>query len=98
MQALKALVVFMAILILIAMGFLVYGLLNQGLDDGAQTSTASFGRVEAPLPAGASVSGISVEDGRVVVRVRLADGGAEIRIFDLASGASLGTIRLKATP
>jgi hypothetical protein len=98
MQALKALVVFMGILIFVAMGFLVYGLLNRGDDAQESVAGASFGVVESRLPAGAAVSGMSVGDGRVVVRLRLADGGAEIRIFDLASGAALGTIRLSAAP
>ncbi len=98
MQALKALVVFMGILIFIAMGFLVYGLLDRG--GNAQTSTAatSFGLIEQRLPAGASVSAMTVDAGRAIIHVRLADGGAEIRIFDLASGAALGTIRLDAAP
>ena len=100
MQALKALVVFMGILIFIAMGFLVYGLLNLG-DDAPETLSAArmpFGLVESQMPAGASVSGTSVADSRLVVSLRLAKGGAEIRIFDLASGAALGVIRLKAAP
>ena len=100
MQALKALVVFMGILIFIAMGFLVYGLLTRG-DDAEEpkyVTGSSFGLIEQQLPAGASVSGTSLQDGRLVVRLRLAKGGAEIRIFDLVSGASLGVIRLKAAP
>jgi hypothetical protein len=96
MQALKALVIFMGILIFVAMGFLVYGLLN--LDDDKDPpkliAGGSFGVVESRLPAGATVRETLIEDGRAVVTVGLADGGVEIRIFDLANGTALGVIRL----
>jgi hypothetical protein len=100
MQALKALIIFMGILIFVAMGFLVYGLLTLDDDKDPPKPTAgrSFGLVESQMPAGASVSATLVEDGRVVISLRLADGGVEIRIFDLVSGAALGVIRLDGAP
>jgi hypothetical protein len=99
MQALKALVVFMGILIFAGLGLLIYGLATRiGGGDDAPPPGANFGVVEQTLPAGAAVDGVSVEDGRAVVRVRLAGGGMELRIFDLASGAAVGTIRLRGAP
>ncbi|MEX2617859.1 MAG: hypothetical protein WD767_17355 [Alphaproteobacteria bacterium] len=104
MRLLQALVVFMAILIFIAMGFLVYGLMTR--PDPAEDAVSGyppiagqgFGVTESYLPAGASIAGVEVAEGRIVVRVQLAGGGEEIRVFDLAGGAALGTVRLVPAP
>lgn len=104
MRLLQALVVFMAILIFIAMGFLVYGLMT--MTDPAEDAVSGyppvagqgFGTIESVLPAGASVAGMQVSDGRIIVRVQLAGGGEEIRVFDLTSGAGMGTVRLVPAP
>jgi hypothetical protein len=101
MQALKALVIFMGVLIIAGMAMLVYGLMTRvGVDDRVEqaTATQAFGLVESVLPAGATVAGVSVDGGRVVVDIRLPDGGAEVRAYDLATGAALGSIRLKVAP
>jgi hypothetical protein len=103
MQALKALVIFMGVLIFAGMGLLVYGLLTRvGGEDIAEPERPrtfkQFGIVEANLPAGATVGQVSIEGGNAVVEVRRADGGVEIRLFDLSTGAANGTIRLLATP
>jgi len=106
MQALKALVIIMGILIMAGMGLLVYGLTTRvswddrvAREDSALVpSSASFGRVASNLPIGASVVSVAVDRGRAVVHVRLPNGGAEIRIFDLMTGAATGSIQLKAAP
>jgi len=104
MRLLQALVVFMAILIFIAMGFLVYGLMTKtDLADEAVSgyppiSGQGFGVMESSLPEGASVAGMQVAEGRIVVRVQLAGGGEEIRVFDLVRGTTMGTIRLVPAP
>ena len=103
MQALKALVIFMGVLIFAGLGLLVYGLLTRvGGEDTAEPerpqSLKAFGIVESTLPAGATVFRVSVENGSVVVEVRQSDGGVEIRLFDLSTGAAGGTIRLLTTP
>lgn len=101
MQALKALVIVMGVLIIAGMGLLVYGLMTRVSweDDSASSGAAkSFGDVSQTLPAGASVGEISVDGGRAVVQVRLPGGGAELRVYDLSTGAAMGTIQLKAAP
>ena len=78
MQALKALVIIMGVMIFAGMGLLVYGLMTRvsGEDDSARVAAAeAFGKVSATLPA-----------------------GAEVRVFDLATGAATGSIELKAAP
>jgi hypothetical protein len=101
MQALKALVIFMGILIFAGMGLLVYGLMTRvggDGDDAPDVAAKPFGLVEHALPAGATVAGISIDKGRAIVDVRTPGGGAELHLFDLATGAPSGTIRLKAAP
>ena len=106
MQALKALVIIMGILIMAGMGLLVYGLTTRvSWNDRAEhenpapdSSSASFGMVASNLPTGAAVVSVSVDRTRAVVHVRLPDGGAEIRFFDLVTGATTGSIHLKAAP
>ena len=105
MQALKALVIIMGILIIAGMGLLVYGLMTRvswnevsgQVEKPLTGQVASFDAVVSTLPAGASVASVSVENDRAVVLVQLPDGSAEIRLFNLETGFVIGTIRLKAT-
>lgn len=113
MRLLQTLVIIMGVLIFVAMGFLVYGLVTkseknaetnqappavaatQPLDD---TESEPFDDVKVALPAGASVAWMTVSEGRIIVHVKLAKGGDEIRVFDLGTGVPLGTIRLVPAP
>lgn len=108
MQALKALVIFMGILIMAGMALLVYGLVtrtgdgetaggDQGIGGGGPMN-APFGEVELALPAGCVIAGSELTGERLVIRL---DGQAErgcqqLVIVDLASGKELG--RVKAVP
>lgn len=104
MQALKALVITMGVMIIAGMGLLVYGLITRvswkevagQVDQPTVAHSAAFRAVVSRLPAGASVASVSVDKGRAVVLVRLPDGGAEIRLFDVTTGIAVGTIQLKA--
>lgn len=101
MQALKALVIFMGVLILAGMGLLVYGLMTRIGNGPADTVTATakpFGELEYNLSADANISGISVDSGRAIVDIRHSDGSAELRVFDLSTGKPSGTIKLRAAP
>jgi hypothetical protein len=101
MRTLQALVIFMAVLIFIAMGFLVYGLLTRvggtaedAVPAAVASSLAPFDDVDVALPSGGSVAWLTVTEGRIVVHVGVENGPDEIRVFDLATGVPLGTIRL----
>ncbi len=101
MQALKALVIFMGVLILAGLGLLVYGLMTRiggEQDETRVTAAQPFGKAEYTMPAGANIAGISIDNGRAIVDIRKSDGGAELRVFDLSTGRPSGTIRLKAVP
>jgi hypothetical protein len=113
MQALKAVVVVMAVLIVAGLGLLAYGLVTKmggspksdniashdaGADMNKARQYSAFGTVETELPPGARVVGMAVNDGRIVVRVELPDGGHSLMVFSVDTGAQLGTIRIRTAP
>ena len=109
MQALKALVIGMGILILVAMVVLAVTIYKRAtapgdervIEAGQRTGVASglaFGTVDLPVPEGAKVEEMNTVDGRLTLRLRLNDGSARIMVMDLTSGALLGTLLLQPTP
>lgn len=102
MQALKALVIFMAVLIVAGMGLLIYGLITRtGDGDGAAVAPASavdFGTLELEIPDGCSLAGSELAGDRLVVHVtgQPGRGCQQLVIVDLLSGRELG--RVKAMP
>lgn len=109
MQALKALVIGMGILILVAMAVLAVTIYKRAtapgderaMEAGQRTGIASdlaFGTVDLPIPEGAQVEEMNAVDDRLTLRLRLNDGSARIMVVDLTSGALLGTLLLQPTP
>ena len=98
MQALKALVIFMGVLIVAGMALLVYGLVTRSESD----DPSWFGpraRVERSLiGAGCSIAGSELSGNRLVVRLEghAERGCQQLVILDLASGRELG--RVTAVP
>jgi len=104
MQVVKALVIGMGFLILVGLAILVYGLTNKFGSSSGPTATTSassgtavpaFGTIRASLPAGATVAGVRMQDGAVMVHLTLPDGGAQIMVFRLSDGRQTGTIELQ---
>lgn len=104
MQALKALVVFMAVLIVIGMVILAYGIslrFGKMAGDEAAPPPPRAGAI-APwpgdlaiaVPAGAQVADTVVAEGRMIVRLALPDGGNRFIVVDLATGTTLGAVEL----
>ena len=109
MQALKALVIGMGVLILVAMAVLAVTVYKRAsaprsesaMETGPQAGGASspaFGTVDLPVPEGAQVEEMESGDGRLVLKLRLEDGSTRIMVVDPASGALLGTFLLQPTP
>lgn len=109
MQALKALVIFMGVLI-VAGTTVVFVTIYQRLtaDSGEGEAAAgaepgvlapahlpAFGAKNIALPPGSEVEDMAAADGRLVLRLRLGDGGRRILVLDLGDGAVLGTIDLE---
>ena len=53
------------------------------------------GTIRADLPAGATVADVQIQDGTMMVRLALPDGGAQIMVFRLSDGRQTGTIELQ---
>ncbi len=97
MQALKIVVILMAVLILAGMGLLAYGLATRVAGGGGDGGGGgeSFGVVEVPLPPGCSIAGTEVAEGRLILRLDgLAERGCQqVVVVDMASGEVLGRLR-----
>ena len=98
MRILKPVVIGMAVLIVLGMGLLVYGLATRSVNDVGATAVperapvTAFGTVNLPLPPGCAIADMAVADGRLYVRIGPQDPCARIYVLDAASGAVLGTV------
>ena len=97
MQALKALVITLGILILVAFGLLAYGLATKFKSAPApavETAPVAFDETTVALPKGASVVETRLGEGRAVLRLSFAGGGEALLVLELATGRRVGLIRL----
>jgi len=99
MQALKALVITLGILILIAFGFMVYGVATKfGKESEEVLVSGAFEETRVVIPVGARVLETSLGDGRIVVRVAKPDGGEALVLIDAESGKRAGLVHLDQGP
>lgn len=100
MQALKALVIFMAVLIVAGMVLLVYGLVTRtGAPDGSLLGAGGApAGLDLPVPDGCAIAGTQISGDRLVVRLDgLAERGCQqLLVVDLAQGRLVA--RLRAVP
>ncbi len=110
MQALKALVIFMGVLIVAGMALLVYGLVTRTGDGGrageapapqveqAPAAAVDFGTLELAIPDGCSLAGSELAGARLVIRIdgQVERGCQQLVIVDLASGRELGRVKAVA--
>ena len=107
MKALKGLVAFLGLLLVIGLGVLGYGLATKAHLKGAAGSTAAakttvssasdFGAVQIPLPAGSRVEQMTTVGDRVVLRIT--GGGPErVLVLDPALGRVTGSFVLSPEP
>ena len=98
MQALKALVIGMGVLIVAGVAILVYGLTGK-LGDVAEEQdpnpSAPFGTIRVEMPAGATVRDATLDGDRMVVRLLLPDGGARLMVFRLSDGRQIGAVEFQ---
>lgn len=99
MNALKALVIIMGILIVLGMGLFAWGISTKlgemaEQEDATAPVTTWAAPVDVAIPPGARVSETRSEDGRLIVTVRLENGDSRILVFDLETGQRIGAIRL----
>jgi hypothetical protein len=108
MNALKALVIGMGLLIVVGLAVIAVTIVRRADGDapamteakpaiGIARSTAglpSFGVRDIAVPAGSEVMSITAADGRVVLELQDADQVTRILLLDPATGAALGGWRL----
>ena len=91
MQALKALVIFLGILVLAAAAVIavtIYKRATNGLEGNAK----GFGTKQIALPAGAELEDSTAAGDRLILQIRMGDGSRRIMIVDLATGEPLGEL------
>ncbi len=91
MQALKYLVIVMAVLILAGMGLLAYGLATRV----AGGDSVGFAAVDVPLPQGCSIAETEVSENLLILRLEglVERGCQQVVVVDMASGKVLGQVR-----
>ena len=96
MQPLKALVIFLGILIFVAFGFLAYGIMSK-LKTGGYVPPKSdeFIETEVVIPTGAQIKGMRIGSNRIVIRVKKPDGREALILIDPQTGKKMGLIHLK---
>ncbi len=91
----------MGVAILVVLGVVVVTVVRRGGDvvrpaaeNSAQEITVpgGFGDRRVAIPAGAEVVGMAAAGGRLVLRLRLADGATALLMLDPATGRPLGRI------
>ena len=100
MRALKALVIGMAVLIFAGVVLLIFGIINRSneLGDNNTTRLTGFGSVHFELPFGAVVQDTDIDDDRILLRIKLPDGGSRLILLSVATGMQVGTVDLKPNP
>ena len=99
MQALKALVITLGVFIVIAFGFLVYGIATKfGGGEEGSVLDGTFGETRIAIPAGSRILNATVGPRRIVVRVAKANGGEALVLIDAATGKRSGLVHLDQVP
>lgn len=107
LRLLKAVVILLGIAILVVLvvivvtvvrraGDVVRPAAQEAVQEAAQEYTVlgSFDDRRIAIPAGAEVAGMTSAGGRLVLRLRLADGGTALLMLDPATGRRLGRVTL----
>jgi len=101
MQSIKALVIFMGLLILAGLGLLVYGVVGQVSKVSDAGASDGFKAASVALPAGCFLAEAHIDEGRLVLRVEGPPSYPECQLvilLDPDTGAELGRITFAPQP
>ena len=100
MRALKTLVIGMAVLIFAGVVVLIIGIIDRSseLGDNNTVRLTDFGSVQFELPFGAVVQDTDIDDNRILLRIKLPDGGSRLILLSVTTGMQVGTVDLKTGP
>ena len=94
MRALKALVIYMGVVIVLGVAIIAVTIYSRL--QNLSSPDAEFA-VEIAVPPGDVVE-MTADGGRVILRYRLPDGGGRLVVIDSATGRRLGTVDLAPAP
>ena len=95
MQPLKALVIFLGVLIFVAFGVLAYGVATKFKTSGETPTSRHFEATNVEIPAGARIVETQIGGNRIILRVETPDGGMALILIDAGTGERTGVIHLK---
>ncbi|MEC8172711.1 MAG: hypothetical protein VX090_04955 [Pseudomonadota bacterium] len=95
MQPLKALVIFLGVLIFVAFGVLAYGVATKFKTSGETPTSRHFEATNVEILAGARIVETQIGGNRIILRVETPDGGMALILIDAGTGERTGVIYLK---
>lgn len=98
MRALKILVVVMGIMLFGGFAVLVAVVAGRLSRGGSVASTARSFTAAIDIPRDARIEALTAGTDRLVLELVLPEGRRQLVVIDLATGARLGTIELRAAP
>lgn len=94
LQALKILVVTMAFLIIIGLGFLAYGI-AANFAEGEKGGAVVRNPLPLMLPVGAEIRETIINGNRILIRLSMPDNLTHLIIFDIEEGREVQRIEIK---
>jgi len=99
MRALKILVVVMGVMLIVGFAALVAIIAGRASRGGPSPATARvFAGPSIDIPRGARIEAMTAAPDRLILALTLPEGGRQLLVIDLATGARLGTIELHPVP
>jgi len=99
MRGLKILVVVMGVMLIVGFAALVAVIAGRVSRGGPPANIPRpFAAAPIDIPRGARIEAMTTGTDRLVLGLALPEGGRQLVVIDLATGARLGTIELRAAP
>lgn len=99
MRAIKVLVVVMGVMLVVGFAALIVAIAARMSRSGSPPAAARvFAARPIEIPRGARIEAMTAGADRLVLGLELPEGNRQLVIIDLASGARIGTIELRAAP
>lgn len=96
MRSLKLLVVVMGVMLVTGTIALVAAVMLRGRSGALDSGARAVAATEVVLPAGARVVTTEMAGDRLLVRLTLPQGGEQLLVFNLSTGAHIATIALQS--
>jgi Family of unknown function (DUF6476) len=99
MRALKILVVVMGVMLVVGLAALLAAMAARVAHRGpTPTAARTFSGQPIDIPPGARIEAMTAGPDRLVLALAMPEGDRQLLIIDLATGARVGTIQLRAAP